>query len=81
MASVVEYDETMLGLNPEGQVTLFADCVLEDLNATTRDFFGFDRTAAISNLSTGTIVEAAHHFGQEGDITLLRLMAEEADHA
>ena len=66
------YAETTLQLPPGAQLTLLTDGVLE-ARSKTGELFGFDRTAAISNQSAEAIAQAAQAFGQEDDITVLKL--------
>jgi sigma-B regulation protein RsbU (phosphoserine phosphatase) len=83
IAAGITYPETTFTLPPATRLTLITDGVLEATDPTTKELFGFDRTAAISNQSAETIAHAAQQFGQEDDITVLTLtfMPVEAAHA
>jgi len=59
-------------LHPADQLTLITDGVVEAQNASG-ELFGFERTAAISGNTADQIAEAAEHFGQEDDITVLTI--------
>jgi serine/threonine protein phosphatase PrpC len=47
------------------------DGVVEATHLTTKELFGFDRTAVISTQSAEEIAAGAQAFGQEDDITVL----------
>ena len=66
------YAETHLRLAPGDTLTFLSDGVVEAKTATG-ELFGFERTQAISSESAWNIAEAARRFGQEDDITVLRL--------
>ncbi len=66
------YSETTFTLRPDAHLTLLTDGVVEARNAAG-EFFGFERTAAISTQSAEGIAGAAQRFGQEDDITVLTL--------
>lgn len=66
------YSETTIQLEPSDRLTFLSDGVVEARN-NAGDLFGFDRTRAISFESARTIAEAAQHFGQEDDITVMTL--------
>jgi serine phosphatase RsbU (regulator of sigma subunit) len=70
IAAGITYPETTFTLPPSARLTLITDGVLEATNPATKELFGFDRTAAISNQSAEAIALAAQQFGQEDDITL-----------
>ena len=67
-----EYSETTVHLDPGQSLMLLSDGVLEATNSSG-ELFGFDRTAAISTEPAEEIAQAAQHFGQEDDITVLTL--------
>lgn len=68
--SGAEYVESTIQLDPEDNLTLLSDGVLEARDAAG-ELFGFDRTRAVSDQSAGQIAAAAQAFGQEDDITVL----------
>lgn len=70
--STSAYEETTFRLEPGEWLTVLSDGVVEARNATG-ELFGFDRTLAISSSSAERIATAAESFGQEDDITVLRL--------
>jgi hypothetical protein len=76
-----QYGESTLQLLAGETLTLISDGVVEAQD-TSGELFGFDRTAAISTQSAETIAEAAQAFGQEDDITVLRVTfaSEEVSH-
>jgi serine phosphatase RsbU (regulator of sigma subunit) len=83
IAAGITYPENTFSLLPDARLTLLTDGVLEATNPTTKELFGFDRTAAISNQSAEAIALAAQQFGQEDDITVLtiQLNSSKAPHA
>ena len=66
-----DYSESAFTLPAGEQLTLLTDGVVEATNPTSKELFGFDRTAAISTQSAEEIAAAAQAFGQEDDITVL----------
>ena len=66
------YPETHFQLEPEQQLTLLTDGVVEARNKEGK-LFGFEQTAFIVSESAESIVEAAVAFGQEDDITVITL--------
>lgn len=66
------YTETTLVLRPSAQLTLLTDGVIE-ARSTSRQLFGFERTATLSTQPAEEIARAAQAFGQEDDITVLTL--------
>lgn len=66
------YAETRLRLKPGEQITLLTDGVVEARNVRG-ELFGFGSTAAISMQSAETIAETARKFGQQDDVTVVRL--------
>jgi serine phosphatase RsbU (regulator of sigma subunit) len=57
-------------LDSADALTFMSDGVVEARSAAG-ELFGFDRTREISNQTAGQIADAAAHFGQEDDITVL----------
>jgi sigma-B regulation protein RsbU (phosphoserine phosphatase) len=72
VAADQKYGETTLQLEPGESLTLLSDGVVEAMNAQ-KELFGFERTRAISAQSAHSIAEAAQQFGQDDDITVLRM--------
>lgn len=64
------YEPAQLMLDPDDQLTLLTDGVVEarDKNG---ELFGFERTREISRETAESIAAAAQQFGQEDDITVL----------
>jgi hypothetical protein len=79
IAAGITYPETTFTLPPSARLTLITDGVLEATNPTTKELFGFERTAAISTQSAGEIAAAAQSFGQEDDITVLTIALSPAE--
>jgi hypothetical protein len=73
LAPDLTFPETTIALVPTDRLTLVTDGVLEATNPTTKELFGFYRTAAISTQSAEQIAKAAQQHGQEDDITVLTL--------
>ncbi len=73
------YTESTFEIAANQQLTLITDGVVE-----ARDpggaLFGFDRTAAISGQPADEIAQAAQHFGQEDDISVVSLTRTSAPH-
>jgi serine phosphatase RsbU (regulator of sigma subunit) len=67
------YAESAHQLSPDDQLTLLTDGVLEARKADG-ELFGFARTALVSALPVDEIAQAAEHFGQRDDITVLSLI-------
>jgi serine phosphatase RsbU (regulator of sigma subunit) len=66
------FSEQTFQLSPGDRLTLVTDGVPE---ATRHgELFGFERTASLSSSSAAMIAEAALHFGQEDDITVISLV-------
>jgi serine phosphatase RsbU (regulator of sigma subunit) len=72
----LEYEETTIESKSGDQLTLMTDGVVEATHLTSKELFGFDRTAAISTQSAESIAAAAQAFGQDDDITVLTLKFE-----
>jgi len=64
------------------QLTLMTDGVIE-ARSKAGELYGFERVAEISSHSARSILEAAQHFGQDDDITVVTIsrvpMAKSAD--
>lgn len=80
-----EYDEIVFRLHENETLTFYTDGIVEARN-TQGQLFGFDRVRELSRNGSSAvqITEAASHFGQEDDITVLtltRLAATEPAHA
>jgi hypothetical protein len=67
-----EYVETSLLLDRGDTLTLLSDGIVE-AQGEDRELFGFERTRQISAQPAERIAQAAQAFGQEDDITVLRL--------
>lgn len=67
------YAETKFRLNPGEQITLLTDGVPEARNAAG-ELFGFEKTAAISGQSANAIAETALRFGQNDDLTVVKMI-------
>jgi hypothetical protein len=72
LAESATYNEVILDLPPNEQMTLLTDGVVE-ARSKTGELFGFDRTAAIATQSAEFIALAAQNFGQDDDVTVLTL--------
>lgn len=66
------YEEQRVRLEPGDALTLLSDGVVEARNASG-ELFGFERAQAMSDSSPEEIASAAQVFGQEDDITVVRL--------
>jgi len=71
IVSDLVYPESTLRLVRGDRLTLMTDGILEA--TSNRELFGFSRTEELSQLSPGRIAEAAQHFGQTDDITVLAI--------
>ena len=69
------YIETRFHINPGDELTLLTDGVLEARNPQG-ELFGFERTAAVSTEPIQNIARAASTFGQQDDVTVVRLALE-----
>jgi sigma-B regulation protein RsbU (phosphoserine phosphatase) len=69
----IRYENLRIRLEPAQQLTLITDGVLEAMNPTTKELFGFDRSREISTKPPREIAEAARTFGQNDDITVLTI--------
>ena len=66
------YSESRFEFNCGDSLTLLSDGVVEARNASD-EMFGLERTQALSTRSAFEMATAAQQFGQEDDITVLRL--------
>jgi serine phosphatase RsbU (regulator of sigma subunit) len=73
-----QYQATSFELRPGGRLTFYTDGIVEAQNQKG-ELFGFDRAKAISTEAAAAIVEAAVHFGQSDDITVLTIERLAAD--
>ncbi|HTW48890.1 MAG TPA: SpoIIE family protein phosphatase [Acidobacteriaceae bacterium] len=67
-----DYADTQVELAPGDTLTLLSDGIAEAQDAKG-ELFGFERTAAISTRPAAEIARAAQAFGQQDDITVLRI--------
>jgi hypothetical protein len=72
LAAQAEYTESSFHLDTGGEITLVTDGVAE-ARAKTGELFGFERTASITILSAAQIAATAQAFGQQDDITVLKI--------
>ena len=70
-----EYIETKLQLEPQDTLTFLSDGVVEARNAAG-ELLGFERAQALSRESAEDVARAAQEFGQEDDITVLKIEME-----
>ena len=73
LSAGAEYPEMRFALSEGVQLTLLTDGVLEARNRSG-ELFGFERTRAMSGEAAETISATAEAFGQDDDITVLRLV-------
>jgi serine phosphatase RsbU (regulator of sigma subunit) len=73
-----EYAEARIKLETGDAVTFVSDGVVEARNRTG-ELFGFERTARVSTGGAQQIAQAAREFGQEDDITVVRLQAVDSE--
>jgi hypothetical protein len=66
------YPESIVLLEPNQQLTLITDGVVEARNKAG-ELYGFERAASIASASAESIAQAAQDFGQQDDITVLTL--------
>jgi serine phosphatase RsbU (regulator of sigma subunit) len=66
------YPESHFEMTTGDSLTLLSDGVVEARDPQGQ-LFGFDRTRALSEQSAADIATAAQQFGQEDDITVLKL--------
>jgi serine phosphatase RsbU (regulator of sigma subunit) len=67
-----EYEECVLSMAPDDAFTFLSDGVVEARDASGA-LFGFERTSTASGGTAQAIAEAAKRFGQDDDITVLKL--------
>jgi serine phosphatase RsbU (regulator of sigma subunit) len=67
-----DYSESSFHLDDGQELTLLTDGIAE-ARSKTGELFGFERTASISILSAEHIAATAAAFGQEDDITVLKI--------
>ena len=72
VTSAVLYETTTLHLNPGSRLTFYSDGVVE-AQRPDGELFGFERARDISTQSPAAVVEAAKHFGQQDDITVVAI--------
>jgi hypothetical protein len=72
LAAEAVYTESSFHLDTDKELTLLTDGVAE-ARAKTGELFGFERTASISILSAQHITATAKAFGQQDDITVLKI--------
>lgn len=72
VTSAVRYETTTLHLNPGSRLTFYSDGVVE-AQRPDGELFGFERARDISTQSPAAVVEAAKHFGQQDDITVVAI--------
>jgi hypothetical protein len=72
LAAQAEYTESTFHLDAGGELTLVTDGVAES-RAKTGELFGFERAASIATLSAAHIAATAAAFGQQDDITVLKI--------
>jgi hypothetical protein len=66
------YSESRFEIDDGDTLTLLSDGVVEARNETDEEF-GFERTKALSNGSAHNLAAAAQQFGQEDDITVVKV--------
>jgi sigma-B regulation protein RsbU (phosphoserine phosphatase) len=71
-ANLVDPSSRVLTLQPGDRLTFLTDGVVEAMNSA-KELFGFDRARTISNQPAAAIVRQAQAFGQNDDITVLRI--------
>jgi hypothetical protein len=71
------YNESHFDLREGEELTLLTDGVPEARNAAG-ELLGFDSTAALSSQHAEAIAETAHRFGQDDDVTIVKLALEPA---
>jgi hypothetical protein len=72
LAAEAEYTESTFHLDPGEELTLVTDGVPE-ARAKNGELFGFERTASIAILSAAHIAATAVAFGQQDDVTVLKI--------
>jgi hypothetical protein len=72
VANLIDFSSRVVTLQPGDRLTFLTDGVVEAMNSQN-ELFGFDRVRTISSQSAATIVQQAQAFGQNDDITVLRI--------
>ena len=72
LAAQAEYFKTTFHLDPGEELTLVTDGIAE-ARAKNGELFGFERTASIAILSAQHMAATAQAFGQQDDITVLKV--------
>jgi hypothetical protein len=72
IVSGARYETSRFTLRPASRLTFYSDGVVEARNRAG-ELFGFDRGKSLSTKSAAAIVEAARHFGQADDITVVTI--------
>jgi serine phosphatase RsbU (regulator of sigma subunit) len=72
LSAEAKYTESAFHVGPGEELTLETDGVAE-ARAKTGELFGFERTASIAILSAQHIAATAQAFGQQDDITVLKI--------
>lgn len=67
-----QYPEAVFQAEPNAQITLVTDGVIE-ARGKAGELFGFERAQSISKDSADAIVQAAQEFGQDDDITVVTI--------
>ncbi|MGB6973204.1 MAG: PP2C family protein-serine/threonine phosphatase [Terracidiphilus sp.] len=67
-----QYPEAVFQAEPNSQITLVTDGVIE-ARGKAGELFGFERAQSISKGSAESIAQAAQEFGQDDDITVVTL--------
>jgi serine phosphatase RsbU (regulator of sigma subunit) len=77
VAIAADYRDKQIQLEPGDVLTFLSDGVVEAQNPA-KELFGFERTRDISLGTAQEIAQAAQRFGQQDDITVLKLALEPA---
>jgi serine phosphatase RsbU (regulator of sigma subunit) len=72
LPAVTVYAESAFHLNPGEELTFVTDGVAE-ARTKNGELFGFERTASIAILSAAHIAATAVAFGQQDDVTVLKI--------
>ena len=73
LAEEVTYSQACFHFDVRSELTLLTDGVIE-ARSPTGELYGFDRVAAIAREAAGEIARLAKKFGQDDDITVLKLV-------
>ena len=68
-----EYQSIPFTLKPGSRLTFYTDGVAEARSQKSGELFGFERTQSLSTEAASKIAEAAIHFGQSDDITVVTI--------